>query len=320
MISAKICWRIVGCATAALLLAIMAVFAPYWKALAMAATQSGPQVYPMPTRLPPGALVIDDWFVVLPIDDTTFAIGEPRYGQCNFAYLLVGKHAALLWDSGPGLRNIHDVTSRLTSLPVTAMPSHFHFDHVGGLKYFADVALPDVAGLRQREISGHLQLGLFEYLGMIEGMAPPALSVTRWIKPGSETDLGSRKIRILAAAGHTDNSTVLLDERTGNLFTGDTIYPGHVWDFLPGTDLRALHRTVRRLQVEAGQNANLFGGHGCNDPGPGLGLPKLDASALQSLQKTIERALEPRLALFVPRTITSGGSISLDSKASWMAK
>jgi glyoxylase-like metal-dependent hydrolase (beta-lactamase superfamily II) len=208
----------------------------------------------------------------------------------------------------------------LTNLPVTAMPSHLHFDHVGGLRFFGQVALPDVAGLRARTSDGHLQLGRFEFLGLIEGMKPPALSVTQWLKPGSEIDLGNRTLKVLAAPGHTDNSTVLLDEQTGNLFTGDTIYPGHVWDYLPGTDLRALRKTVISMRAQTRAGAHLFGGHGCNDQGPGLRIPQLDAGAWQSLQGAVDRALKPSFTFVVPRTIASDPPITLDAKAEWMAK
>ena len=91
---------------------------------------------------------LDDYYVVADLGKNTFAIGEPRYGQCNFSYLIIGSARALLFDTGPGVRNIAPIVRQLTSLPVEALPSHLHFDHTGNLARFADVALPDLPALR----------------------------------------------------------------------------------------------------------------------------------------------------------------------------
>jgi glyoxylase-like metal-dependent hydrolase (beta-lactamase superfamily II) len=47
----------------------------------------------------------DDYYVVAELGDGAYAIGEPRYGQCNFSYLIVGSDRALLFDTGPGIRD-----------------------------------------------------------------------------------------------------------------------------------------------------------------------------------------------------------------------
>jgi hypothetical protein len=51
----------------------------------------------------------DDYFAVAELSEDAYAIGEPRYGQCNFSYLIVGSKRALLFDTGPGVRDIYPV-------------------------------------------------------------------------------------------------------------------------------------------------------------------------------------------------------------------
>ena len=48
----------------------------------------------------------DSYYVVADLGEGAYAIGEPRYGQCNFSYLIVGSRRALLFDTGPGIRDI----------------------------------------------------------------------------------------------------------------------------------------------------------------------------------------------------------------------
>jgi hydroxyacylglutathione hydrolase len=76
----------------------------------------------------PNVRWFDDWYVIDEIAPGLYGIGEPKYHQTNWNYLIVGGERALLFDTGPGLRDISPVVASLTDRPVTALLSHLHFD------------------------------------------------------------------------------------------------------------------------------------------------------------------------------------------------
>jgi len=96
------------------------------------------------------------WFHIYPLDEHTYAISEPKYWQENVSYLLIGTRRALLFDTGPGIYSIRAAVQGLTSLPVIAIPTHLHFDHVGDLEEFSDVRLLDTPALRAQVRGGYM--------------------------------------------------------------------------------------------------------------------------------------------------------------------
>ena len=225
----------------------------------------------------------DDYFTVQELDTRTFAIGEPRYAQSNYSYLIAGSERAVLFDAGPGIRDIRPVAQSLTELPITFIPSHFHYDHVGNQVTFEDVAVVDLPYLRERAPDGRLQLRFAEHLGAAEGIEAPALEVDAWLAPGTTLALGGRTLRVLYTPGHTEDSISLLDLGSAQLFSGDFLYPGPLFAFLPNSGMGDYRQGAETLLRTVPQDARIFGAHRVAPPG----APELALADVRALRDTL---------------------------------
>ena len=84
---------------------------------------------------------MDNWFTIEQIDRDTFSISEYKHWEETHCYLLCGEKCAILIDTGLGVSNIRKIVDSLTELPVMAITTHVHWDHIGGHKYFDNIAV-----------------------------------------------------------------------------------------------------------------------------------------------------------------------------------
>lgn len=177
---------------------------------------------PVPEGVPSGDAL---HFSVVQLDKATFAIAEPYSWARNVNYLIVGDDRALLFDAGVGHFDIRPIVAALTDLPITFMPSHFHYDHTGQGDW-ARMAVVDLPHVRARADGNRLQPTWGEYLGTAEAIPLPTWNVSEWVKPNSTIDLGGRQLVLLYTPGHTNNSVSLWDTERELMFTGDFISDG----------------------------------------------------------------------------------------------
>jgi len=241
----------------------------------------------------PDARWLDDYFLIVEIDPQTFAIAEPRYEQQNLNYLIIGHDRAVLFDAGSGLRDVAAAAAKLTDKPITFVPSHLHYDHIGKGGPFARTAMIDLPHLRARaqrssQSTGgaeQLQLTWQEHLGESEGYAAPLMQVDDWLIPGSVMSLGGRALRVIYTPGHTDDSISLFDTARGMLFAGDFIYSGPLYAFLPNSSLGDYRQGAETLLATITADTKIFGAHRSGPPG----APVLNRSDIEQTLSALQR-------------------------------
>ena len=300
-------------------------------ALALGAAALAPYVYaelspmldahvivdPSPPKLAAGQMK-DDYWAVQRIDESTYAIGEPRYYQVNYSYLIVGQKRALLFDSGTATRDIRPVVASLTDLPVTVLASHLHFDHLAGIAAFPSVAMIDLPQTRADVRDGVFTPGRYEYMGFIDRLQTPSVRVTEWLAPDSTLDLGGRPLTVLHTPGHTPNSVSLFDAQRHQLFAGDYIYPTTLYAFLPGASLSSYRTTARRLLALLPADTILWTAHCCR-AGEDTSAPWLTRQDLQDLEDALARIDSGQVAGtgFYPRRYPVNGQMTIATGFRW---
>jgi glyoxylase-like metal-dependent hydrolase (beta-lactamase superfamily II) len=220
------------------------------------------------------------WFAVQKVASGVWLIAEP--GHVN-SWLVEGRERAVLIDTGLGIAPIRPVVEGLTRMPVSVVNTHAHFDHVGGNKEFADVAIHELglAKLRQGVPSERLTAYLAymreliasadryreldrRFFFLIDDASDPRplpsdFKDENWridptdakarVREGESIDLGGRVLKVIHTPGHSPDSICLLDAAAGILFAGDTINTGPIYAHLPDSDLDQFTESVARLRM-----------------------------------------------------------------------
>ena len=297
--------------------ALAAIYAPYVYAELSPWLDHHSIVDPAPAKLAKGRMV-DDYFAVEDLGSGTLAIGEPRYYQQNYSYLIVGEKRALLFDSGSGTRDISGVVASLTRLPVTVMVSHLHFDHLGGIGPFDHVAMIDLPQTRADVADGRFSPTRYEYLGLIDRRTAPSMRVTEWLVPGAVVDLGGRSLTVLTTPGHTESSSALFDPASRRLYIGDYVYPTMLYAFLPGASLSSYQQTAQRLLATLPADTVLWTAHCCRK-NEDVSAPWLDMTDLRDVDTALRGVLAgtTKSTGFYPRVFPLNGQMTVAAGFPW---
>ena len=200
---------------------------------------------------------MNEWFTVEEIDAQTFAISEYQHWEETHCYLLCGQNIAALIDTGLGVSNIKRVVDHLTTLPVTVLTTHVHWDHIGGHGLFDRIAVHEA---EKDWINGKFPLPLEavrEQLTKMSCAFPADFDVDAYrlyqgepqilLHDGNCFDLGGRTIRVLHTPGHSPGHCCFYEFEKRYLYSGDLVYNGCLDAFYPSTDPLLFYQSVKRL-------------------------------------------------------------------------
>lgn len=229
----------------------------------------------------PGVVATDGWFDVSRIDPDTYAIYESHYWQRDIAYVIKGQTRAILFDTGSGTRDIAFVADKVTKKPLTAVASHVHYDHIGSMGSFPQVAMADLPmnreATRDNWFSPCVSRSLWPFAH--------GFHVTQWWKPGDVIDLGGRKIEVVHIPGHSPDSIALVERATGYAFVGDHLYGGPLLANLPGSDLKSYLASTQKLLREYPEIRAVYGAHWNGT---------MTRASLEALERTLTDVIEKR--------------------------
>ncbi len=207
-------------------------------------------------------MIAKDWFTRRQIGDGISHIHEihvAHWLRCNIWHVQ-GRDRDLIIDTGMGLRPMLKEIAHLSERPITAIMTHSHFDHAGGMHEFSDrcghpleagiIAEPSAADTVAD--SGYVRADTFTMLPW-EGFSHETYKVqpaplTHLLDEGDVVDLGDRLFRVFHLPGHSPGSIALYEKATGILFSGDVIYDGALIDDLYHSDPDVLSQSHARLR------------------------------------------------------------------------
>ena len=199
---------------------------------------------------------MENWFSTKQIDENTFVISEPNHWEETNCYLLVGKENALLIDTGLGVSDISKEVLKITNKPVIAVPTHVHWDHIGGLWNFSEFYVHESEKdwieenfplsnefVRKMLVNGN---NLTERTN-VDDYAVFQGNSKKILTDGDIIDLGNRKIKVLHTPGHSPGHMCFFEEKTGYLFSGDLIYKGTLFANYESTDPEKYLESVQKI-------------------------------------------------------------------------
>jgi len=199
---------------------------------------------------------MENWFSTKQIDENSFVISEPNHWEETNCYLLIGKENALLIDTGLGISDISKEVLKITDKPVMAVPTHVHWDHIGGLWNFPKFYVHEY---EKDWIEGNFPLSnefvrkmivkdnnLTERIN-IDDYAVFQGNPKKILTDGDIIYLGNRKIKVLHTPGHSPGHMCFFEEKTGCLFSGDLIYKGTLFANYESTDPEKYLESVQKI-------------------------------------------------------------------------
>lgn len=204
-------------------------------------------------------------FSITKITETIWQISETYYSEFAHMYLLRGSKFDLLVDSGLGL---FDPRAFLQSLDINpkVFITHAHYDHIGGLGYFANTEVlmhPLVrSNIQNIEVWGLEYFRAKDFLwgnSQSQSLCYEAINERLRRLSGKLANVeeyqapmiynGTHECRILSMPGHTNDSLCLWLPKEKILISGDVLYSGNLYCTCINSDKEAYMHTLEQLEA-----------------------------------------------------------------------
>lgn len=199
------------------------------------------------------------------LNKNTWSITDNLYATC---YLIVGLDKAILIDSGWGEGELFEVIRNITHLPLIAIATHGHPDHLYGMLNIDKVYLhkndfqlaTDVLNKRKWF---SLLLSLFYKLGFRWLKEFNKKTIPEIIKIEEHFDLQIQglNIEIIHLPGHTSGSIVILDKTSRLLFSGDTIVMFPWLSLKESLPLDIFLKSIKKIEIRKSEIDLIYSGH-----------------------------------------------------------
>lgn len=158
----------------------------------------------------------------------------------------------------PGFYDM-DFLTKLADLEVNVraiLLTHGHYDHMFGAMDLKKLENCEIyAGEKEELVTNDPSVSFTDRVDSRKFVAKYS------VKDGQILEFGSIRLRVIATPGHTPGGVCYLDESTGAIFTGDTLFKGtHGRTDFPYGDAEALKNSLNKL-FELPDHYKAFPGH-----------------------------------------------------------
>lgn len=209
------------------------------------------------------------WFTVKKVHPRVVAIAEFNHFEKVVSYLVLGDKKAVLIDTGMGYEDMRSVVSKLTPLPISVLLTHAHWDHIGGINAFDEVSLFHdpfeqlllKAGFNSSSIPELIDKAMFAGIFVPHAYRVNGKMSSNLLYPAQRIVLTPFTIEVIHTPGHTPGSICFYIPEMRALFTGDTIYPGPLYAYLPESNMKDYMHSIEKLHAQASKVDFVFPGH-----------------------------------------------------------
>lgn len=195
-------------------------------------------------------------FAVNPFREVTYVVSDEATKEC----VIIDCGAQEQFE----FERIADYIQNASLKPVMAINTHAHIDHILGVKYITEkynipFALSSL-DLPTLELASHsaAMYGLTD-----EKFVAPKINID--LKDRTVIKFGQTVLKIIPTPGHTSGGVSFFNEKSGELFTGDTLFQGSIGRTdLPTGDYDQLMKSIifNLLPLGKDREVTVFPGHG----------------------------------------------------------